>query len=174
MLCRYFGNKINIPSSHKSLNDSLQIIEPHDRGISEAILRNLEPKSWDMKDVTSSALFEDVTAKMENLYFEELTKLSLSRHVTFSSLEHRLMTTLNRALNGTTSVKFVNTSMHGVSDRFVSTGFSAFGFPAYVPVAEQQHPDPEFPTVRFPNPEEKGKVCFHEQISSVRDLVPSF
>ncbi|KAG6864147.1 hypothetical protein C0991_012125 [Blastosporella zonata] len=61
------------------------------------------------------------------------------------------------ALNGTTGIKFVNTSMHGVSDRFVSEAFSTFGFAPYIPVVEQQQPDPEFPTVRFPNPEEKAE-----------------
>jgi len=73
----------------------------------------------------------------------------------FQELKH-----LNRshALNGTIGVKFVNTSMHGVSDRFVARAFSAFGFEPYVPVEEQQQPDPEFPTVRFPNPEEKGAL----------------
>jgi phosphoglucomutase len=46
--------------------------------------------------------------------------------------------------------------MHGVSDPFVKQAFSIFGFAPYIPVLEQQSPDPEFPTVRFPNPEEKG------------------
>jgi len=46
--------------------------------------------------------------------------------------------------------------MHGVSDAFVKEAFDIFGFPPYIPVMEQQHPDPEFPTVSFPNPEEKG------------------
>ncbi|KAG6816941.1 hypothetical protein H0H87_001456 [Tephrocybe sp. NHM501043] len=63
--------------------------------------------------------------------------------------------------------------MHGVSDRFVSEAFSAFGFAPYVPVVEQQEPDPEFPTVRFPNPEEKGaldlalKTAEHEDATYV-------
>jgi phosphoglucomutase len=46
--------------------------------------------------------------------------------------------------------------MHGVSDPFVSRAFESFGFPPFVPVLEQQQPDPDFPTVAFPNPEEKG------------------
>lgn len=60
-------------------------------------------------------------------------------------------------LNQQSSIKFVNTSMHGVSDSFAMQAFAIFGFRPYVPVTEQQFPDPEFPTVRFPNPEEKGK-----------------
>ena len=47
--------------------------------------------------------------------------------------------------------------MHGVSDKFVSEAFAVFGFAPYLPVAAQQQPDPEFPTVKFPNPEEKGE-----------------
>lgn len=48
--------------------------------------------------------------------------------------------------------------MHGVSSPFVRRGMKVFGFPdqAVVEVVEQKDPDPEFPTVAFPNPEEKG------------------
>lgn len=68
----------------------------------------------------------------------------------------------NRTLNGATPIKFVNTSMHGVSDAFAKQGFSVFGFAPYVPVKEQQLPDAEFPTVQFPNPEEKGRwLCLY-------------
>jgi hypothetical protein len=48
--------------------------------------------------------------------------------------------------------------MHGVSDTYVKRAFEVFGFSPYIPVKEQQRPDPEFPTVRFPNPEEKGAL----------------
>ena len=61
-----------------------------------------------------------------------------------------------RSLNEQTSLKFVNTSMHGVSDSPMSKAFPLFGLPKYIPVEAQQQPDPEFPTVKFPNPEEKG------------------
>lgn len=46
--------------------------------------------------------------------------------------------------------------MHGVSHPFVEKAFESFGFPPFIPVKQQQMPDPEFPTVKFPNPEEKG------------------
>jgi hypothetical protein len=46
--------------------------------------------------------------------------------------------------------------MHGVSHVFLSQGFERFGFKPFIPVKEQQSPDPEFPTVKFPNPEEAG------------------
>lgn len=52
----------------------------------------------------------------------------------------------------------VNTSMHGVSDKFVRRAFETLGYPSYTPVLEQQFPDPEFPTIPFPNPEERGDL----------------
>ena len=50
--------------------------------------------------------------------------------------------------------------MHGVSDAFLGQGFVCFGFKPFIPVKEQQNPDPEFPTVKFPNPEEAGASFF--------------
>lgn len=64
---------------------------------------------------------------------------------------------IDRTLNPYVPVKFVNTSMHGVGDPFSKQGFEIFGFDPYIPVKEQQEADPEFPTVKFPNPEEKGE-----------------
>ena len=55
-------------------------------------------------------------------------------------------------------MRFVNTSMHGVSDPYIKRAFEIFGFASYIPVKEQQQPNPDFPTVKFPNPEEKGAL----------------
>lgn len=46
--------------------------------------------------------------------------------------------------------------MHGVSQAIVDRANTAFGFKPLEHVKEQQKPDPDFPTVVFPNPEEKG------------------
>jgi phosphomannomutase len=48
--------------------------------------------------------------------------------------------------------------MHGVSDVFASEVFRRANFEPYTAVEEQRVPDPDFPTVPFPNPEEKGMV----------------
>lgn len=46
--------------------------------------------------------------------------------------------------------------MHGVGDYFVAKAFRILGLPPFIAVEEQREPDPDFPTVKFPNPEEKG------------------
>ena len=60
--------------------------------------------------------------------------------------------------------------MHGVSDPFVQRAFETFNIPPYVPVREQQKPDPEFPTVKFPNPEEKGALDLAMQTADAASI----
>ncbi|WP_438873691.1 phospho-sugar mutase [Streptomyces alkaliterrae] len=55
-------------------------------------------------------------------------------------------------------LRVVHTSLHGVGGDTVAAAFELAGFPPLVPVPEQQEPDPDFPTVDFPNPEEPGAM----------------
>jgi phosphomannomutase len=60
--------------------------------------------------------------------------------------------------DATTDVRVVHTSLHGVGDDTVRRVFAAAGFPAPITVGTQADPDPDFPTVSFPNPEEAGAI----------------
>ncbi len=56
------------------------------------------------------------------------------------------------------SVATAYTAMHGVGAETFRRVMAAAGFPAIAEVVEQVEPDPNFPTVAFPNPEEPGAL----------------
>jgi len=55
-------------------------------------------------------------------------------------------------------IKIVYTAMHGVGTETVQRVFNHAGFATLILVDEQCAPDPDFPTVAFPNPEEPGAI----------------
>jgi phosphomannomutase len=59
---------------------------------------------------------------------------------------------------GPRDLTMVYTAMHGVGADIVRRVLGAAGFDPLLAVPEQDRPDPEFPTVAFPNPEEPGAL----------------
>jgi len=55
-------------------------------------------------------------------------------------------------------LRIVYTPMHGVGRDVLTTVFAAAGLPPLTVVPAQGEPDPDFPTVAFPNPEEPGTM----------------
>ncbi|KAG8931536.1 Phosphoglucomutase-3 [Tulasnella sp. 417] len=146
---------VMITASHNPKNDNgykvywqnaVQIIEPHDRGIAEAIKANLEPgqDAWNVDDVASSPLCFDKTEEMTELYLDQVSPQIHDRSL--------------QSLNGSTDLKFVFTAMHGVGYQIATKAFETTGFKPFIAVQAQQEPNPDFPTVPFPNPEEKGAL----------------
>ncbi len=59
---------------------------------------------------------------------------------------------------GPREVRIVHTAMHGVGTEIALAALHRTGFTDVHSVAKQAEPDPDFPTVAFPNPEEKGAI----------------
>jgi phosphomannomutase len=60
--------------------------------------------------------------------------------------------------DGDRALRIVYTPLHGVGDELARIAFAEAGFANVASVPEQQRPDGAFPTVAFPNPEEKGAM----------------
>ncbi|KAM9398392.1 phosphopentomutase isoform 3-T5 [Salvelinus alpinus] len=116
-----------------------QIVPPHDKGISVTIEANLEPwpESWDVTSLSHNPLLKDPYQDIHTEYYQ-----TIQQHC------H------HRDINKSSEVKIVHTSVHGVGHAFVQSAFKAFDLRPPYAVEEQKDPDPEFPTVKYPNPEE--------------------
>ncbi|SLM94231.1 phospho-sugar mutase [Brevibacterium yomogidense] len=56
------------------------------------------------------------------------------------------------------ALRIVTTALHGVGATTLARGLEKAGFADVHPVESQRDPDPDFPTVAFPNPEEDGAL----------------
>jgi phosphomannomutase len=64
----------------------------------------------------------------------------------------------SKLVNRGSDLKIVYTAMHGVGKEVTVKLFNKVGFTNLHLVAAQAEPDPDFPTVAFPNPEEEGAM----------------
>jgi phosphomannomutase len=125
--------------------DGAQIIPPLDREISAAI---------------------DAVGRVD-----ELPRGTGWRVLDETIVEAYLRSLARLPLGTARDVSVAYTPLHGVGGAVLSRAFAWCGFPEPAVVAEQAVPDPDFPTVAFPNPEEPGAMDLALALGKTRDLV---
>ncbi len=121
------------------LSDGAQIVPPADTDI-EAAIAAVGPLAGIPLAQLDSALITWHGAEMMQAYLDAI------------------MTELGQAPASAAWLRFVYTPLHGVAGRLALRAFAQAGFAAPDVVEPQLEPDPDFPTVRFPNPEEPGAL----------------
>jgi phosphomannomutase len=137
---------IMITASHNPKNDNgyklywengAQLVSPFDKYIADSIEENRQ--LWPAVAV------------------QDLGSVSYFYHDILDSYMRDFISLLDeKALSYTPSRRIVYTPMHGVGLEFAKRIFETARFPPFIVTPTQAMPDPEFPTVTFPNPEEKG------------------
>lgn len=114
--------------------DGAQLVDPHDTNVTKAILDNLP--LWELPE-DGAGTEADITDQMMSEYVAaSVAKFCRTRD------------------SNSTAQPIVYTPMHGVGYELVKATFAAYNHPQPIVVPQQVDPDPEFPTVAFPNPEE--------------------
>ncbi len=80
-------------------------------------------------------------------------------------LDRYLRTVVELAGGGPRDLSIVYTPLHGVGGTTVLTALREAGFPEPHVAPAQAEPDPDFPTVSFPNPEEPGAMDLAMQLA---------
>ncbi len=114
------------------LGDGSQIVPPADTGIAERIAA-----VGALADVPRGDAGTTVDERIVDRYLDTVAEL---------------------AADGPRDLVTVYTPLHGVGGTAVAQALETAGFSAPYVVAEQEQPDPDFPTVAFPNPEEPGAM----------------
>ena len=137
---------IMITASHNPAQDNgykvyasngCQINSPDDSLIAACIMENLEPTIWRLD---GSPLRKPILGPMISRYCQSLVSQLMLAEVEKPKVD------------------FVYTPMHGVGLRYMAVTIRATCLGAMTIVDRQGQPDPDFPTVKFPNPEETGAL----------------
>ncbi|MBP6025265.1 phospho-sugar mutase [Ferruginibacter sp.] len=118
-------------------NDGAQLVPPHDKNVIVEVekIKSVDEVKWTGGEANITALGKE----MDEAYLEMVKTLSVYPDV--CAAQHDL--------------KIVYTPIHGTGITLVPAILQRFGFTNVHVVAEQSNPDGNFPTVVYPNPEER-------------------
>lgn len=119
-----------------------QIISPVDRGVAAAIdeVAKFPLPKLDFDAARAAGTIVEIPESVIDAYLDGLEAQLIHRH------------------EGDRSLALAYTPLHGVGAELVERAMARAGFEGLRVVASQEQPDGEFPTVRFPNPEEPGAM----------------
>ncbi len=141
---------INITASHNPSNyngykvyweDGAQITPPHDKGIMScvnAITDYSVPKTMDKQEAIKAGLYIVIGEEIDREYEDKILSLVTDR----DSIEKM-----------SDKIKIVYTPLHGTGNIPVRHALERLGFKHVYVVPEQELPDGDFPTAKYPNPE---------------------
>jgi phosphomannomutase len=124
-----------------------QIVPPIDDLVAHAITQAPNAKTIAAMVATGAGEIVPVEANVERDYLAGVLRVA--------------QTSAAKDLN----LKIVYTALHGVGAKLVLAALAQAGYSAVDSVGEQEHPDGNFPTVAFPNPEEKGAMDLAFQLA---------
>lgn len=131
-------------------NDGAQLVPPHDKDVIKEVeaISNVDDVKWSGGETNITIIGKEIDDK----YIEMVKGLSVYPEVI--AKQHDL--------------KIVYTPIHGSGIMLVPKVLKAFGFTNVHIVKEQEMPDGNFPTVAYPNPEEKATMSIGLQ--NAKDL----
>jgi len=129
-------------------SNGAQILSPHDKNIQRHIELRENLKPWPNSWITeSSDLVERYPKIFEQVHVDLVEKY-------FRYIERKVV----RKFDQDELTRIAYTAMHGVGHEYLTRALKMANFKDIFPVQEQLLPDPNFPTVKFPNPEEHGAL----------------
>jgi phosphoglucomutase len=118
-------------------NDGGQLVPPHDKNVIKEVekIASVDDVKWSGGEANITLIGKEIDAA----YIEMVKGLSVYPEII--AQQHDL--------------KIVYTPIHGTGIKLVPDVLKAFGFTNVTVVKEQEEPNGNFPTVSYPNPEEK-------------------
>ena len=120
-------------------NDGCQITPPHDTAIikeAEKVDEITKVKRGNFDEFVKSGMIVLIGKDIQNKYIENLSKVVMNDDIE-------------------KNIKIVYTPLHGTGYRILPEVMKHFGFGNIILEPKQSIPDGNFPTVKYPNPEEK-------------------
>ena len=157
---------INITASHNpsSYNgykvyweDGAQFTPPHDKGVLKEVLAiedYSKVKTMPEEEARAKGLYKDISSEIDDKYIAKVKEQVLSPEA------------IKEQAN---KLGIVYTPLHGTGNIWVRRVLSELGFSKVYVVKEQELPDGNFPTVKYPNPESKAAFELALKLAKEKD-----